>query len=93
MKVEPSSWTQAWDLNADCTNAVYTVDEIGTYYEGYLRADTRLDVIADAIDENTETLFRLNVSPTVGGGQCVLCGGSVEAVDAVPVDVLTEEES
>jgi hypothetical protein len=48
MRVDPPSWTQAWDLNESVPNAVYTVDEIGHYYEGYLRPDPRLQAIADA---------------------------------------------
>lgn len=29
-------YRQAWELNEDTPNAVYTVDDVGVYYEGYL---------------------------------------------------------
>lgn len=32
----PTLYRQAWELNEHAPNAVYTVDHIGVYYEGYL---------------------------------------------------------
>jgi hypothetical protein len=97
MTVDPPSWTQAWDLNESAPNAVYTVDETGHYYEGYLVPDTRLQAIADAPKCEHGNVYRhidrhsIRYQPIAGLMKWDWCEGSPEFAAAI-VDALTEEE-
>ena len=59
---------------------------IGKCEHGYPFEDGFMHTEECYVPVEPETLYRLNVSPGPGGGSCVLCGGSVQAVQAVPVD-------
>ena len=60
MSDTPTLYRQAWELNEHAPNAVYTVDHIGVYYEGYLVPVERCehgmidehDYLADKVDEH-----------------------------------------